>query len=162
LFQDSTLVRNNHQQRIPLSRLSIYANPAGIKEFTWEPYLSRQSKPTTTGDWISQFEQDYFTRRGRTPKAQTTWETDYLAVFKRLPAHACLISDLLEQVVRATPRYPYPLPLGASVAKARQLCRMNAEPQALAGQLFPSVSGGTDTDTEITYWREQIHHPQWR
>jgi len=39
---------------------------------------------------------------------------------------------------------------------------MDAEPQALAGQLFPSVSGGTDTDTEIMCWREQIHHPQWR
>jgi hypothetical protein len=110
---------NNHQQRIPLSRLSIYANPAGIreaekeaqkvsgllarKEFTWEPYLRAQIQPTTIGDWITRFEQDYFTRRGRTPKAQTTWETDYLAVFKRLPAHAGLTGDLLEQVVRETP-----------------------------------------------------------
>ena len=172
---------NNHQQRIPLSRLSIYANPAGIreaekeaqkvsgllarKEFTWEPYLRAQIQPTTIGDWITRFEQDYFSRRGRTPKAQTTWETDYLAVFKRLPAQAGLTGDLLEQVVRETP------PDTRTRRRWVLACQKLANFAGLTIDLKPlrgnyshrSVGERTlPTDLQIMHWREQIQNPEWR
>lgn len=104
-----------YQQRIALG---IHANPAGIKlaeaearkvgalldckEFKWEPYLKAKGKVETVGQWIDQFEQDYFARRSRTPQSQTTWRHDYKKVFLRLPSNQPLTSELLREAVMAT------------------------------------------------------------
>lgn len=45
--------------------------------------------------WIEEFERDYFTRRARTPKAETTWKLDYKAILKRLPPDEPLTSQVL-------------------------------------------------------------------
>jgi len=87
-----------HQQRISLG---IGANPGGLKlaeaearkvgalrdcgEFDWSEYLEERPDPERIGDWVAKFEKDYFHRRQRTPKTETTWKTDYQAVFDKLP-----------------------------------------------------------------------------
>ncbi len=110
-----------HQQTISLGS---YANPAGIKhaenearligallakhQFDWEPYLRPKpnndatSPPTTIAEWVSQLEQDYFIRRQRTPKTETTWNGDYLKAFKKLPEDEALTSELILQAVSGT------------------------------------------------------------
>ncbi len=107
-----------HQQEIALG---IYANPAGFKrakaeaiviggllackEFSWEPYLKQNSvsaTPKTCREWAEEFEQDYFTRRARTPKSETTFR-EYRLVLHRLPADAPLTAEVMKQLIFATP-----------------------------------------------------------
>ncbi|KAM3092711.1 site-specific integrase [Phormidesmis sp. 146-12] len=99
-----------HQQRIPLG---INATPSGLKraeeearlvatlvdrqQFDWLLYVKKpHTEAETIADWIQRFEQDYFQRRARTPKSETTWETEYLQVFRQLPSDRSLTSDLLK------------------------------------------------------------------
>lgn len=92
-------------------------------DFLWNPYLKQKDKPAedkpikdgpvedkpiedkpieTVGDWILRFEEDYFTRRARTPKSETTWRFDYLKVFSKLPADQSLTPQLLKTAITAT------------------------------------------------------------
>lgn len=85
--------------------LGVYANPAGVahaenearligallskQQFSWEPYLrGPQVEAQAISTWVQRFEADYFTRRDRNPKSETTWQKDYHAVLKRLPTEA--------------------------------------------------------------------------
>jgi hypothetical protein len=80
-----------YQQRI---FLGFRPNPTGLKlaesearkiralidckEFNWLPYLNSIAEPASTvATWVSKFEQDYFSRRARSPKTETTWKKDY-------------------------------------------------------------------------------------
>jgi integrase len=102
-----------HQQRISLH---YRANPAGLAlaeaeakqvgallelgRFTWEPYLTAP-KPDTVADWVARFEQDYFTRRERTPRSETTWKGDYEQVFRSLPQDEPLTLAVLVNSIAA-------------------------------------------------------------
>ena len=99
-----------YQQRLSLG---IRANVPGVKkaeaearklsadlankEFDWGNWTNsdRPSSAKTIGDWVSEFEADYFRRRGRTPKTETTWDKDYRLPFSRLPQHRQLTGDIL-------------------------------------------------------------------
>jgi len=88
---------NPHQQKISIAN----ANNEGVKvaereakklsskldekTFDWGDYITEQQKqPVTIGEWISAFEKDYFERRERTFKTETTWKVEYRTVFKVL------------------------------------------------------------------------------
>lgn len=94
--------------------VGAYCNAAGIKKaevkanalsgdlhfekFDWANWggdrgPSPQAK--TVGDWVREFEADYFKRRGRSPKTETTWDKDYRLPFSRLPQHRSLSAELL-------------------------------------------------------------------
>lgn len=104
-----------YQQRIPLSRLGIRANPIGVKQaeneakkiggqvatkdFSWNPYQSAESKPTRISDWISKFEEYYFQCRPRNPKTQTTWKGDYQAVYNHLPQEKPLTLEIIREII---------------------------------------------------------------
>ncbi|MGV0028681.1 hypothetical protein [Phormidesmis priestleyi] len=107
---DSDRVKS-HQQRIALG---VNATPAGLKraeeesrivatlidrqQFDWTLYVKKPHTETETiADWVKRFEQDYFDRLARTPKSETTWETEYLQVFRQLPDDRPLTPDLLKQ-----------------------------------------------------------------
>lgn len=51
---------------------------------------------------VEEFEKDYFTRRQRTPKSQSTWNAEYGYVFKRLPQEAFLTTELIFQTIETT------------------------------------------------------------
>ena len=108
----------SYQQRISLG---IYGNPAGIKrarleaiklgnqlalkEFRWEDWIELDKpveKPKTIGDLLDRFEQDYFTRRKRTEKSETTFRTDYRSIFNKFDKNARIDANAFFDVVRST------------------------------------------------------------
>ncbi|MBD1847644.1 site-specific integrase [Cyanobacteria bacterium FACHB-63] len=99
--------------------LGIFSNPAGIKkageeakklagqlackEFNWNDWVQPE-KPEleSISAWIERFEVDYFTRRSRNPKSETTWETEYDQVFRQLPPDEAVTPELLRSFIEAT------------------------------------------------------------
>ncbi len=104
-----------YQQRLTLG---IHANPLGIKnaeaearkvgalidckEFDWLPYLKESATSVTCGDWVQKFEKDYFAKRDRNPKTETTWSRSYLEVLKRLPVDEPLTPEILKNLILGT------------------------------------------------------------
>ncbi|MDJ0572175.1 MAG: hypothetical protein QNJ53_24465 [Pleurocapsa sp. MO_192.B19] len=99
--------------------LGLYANAAGIKvaesealkvsglialkEFKWGDYISNKGhKIESAGFWIDKFEEDYFNKRERTAKTQTTWK-DYCKVFNKLDKSETLTVESLLAVVLDCP-----------------------------------------------------------
>ena len=97
----------DYQQEISLD---ICANIAGFKlaklealtvwmslesgEFDWQPYLKRRAtKQKLVHEWIKEFEADYFDRRERNPKSETTYDKDYRLTFNRLAPDVPLTSE---------------------------------------------------------------------
>ncbi|PSB18419.1 integrase [Phormidesmis priestleyi ULC007] len=167
------------QQRLTLG---YHANPAGLKlaeqearkvgalldcrEFSWKPYLKLSAiVPLSVGDWVSRFEADYFTRRHRSPKSETTWKTDYCQVFSQLPSDEPLTLQLLASAVTATKpdsrsrqRYVDVLTQIATFAG------LDANFKPLRGNYSPSKVTPRDlpVDATIAAWREKIPNPQWQ
>ncbi|MHC5731600.1 MAG: integrase, partial [Nostoc sp.] len=53
------------------------------KTFDWSDYKEEQELEINIKNiknWINQFEQDYFSRKERTFKTETTWRVEYRAV----------------------------------------------------------------------------------
>ena len=104
-----------YQQRLALG---IHANPLGIKkaetearkigalldckEFDWLPYLKDSAPTVTCGEWVAKFEKDYFDKRDRNPKTETTWRKNYHEVLKRLPTEAALSAAILKELIFRT------------------------------------------------------------
>ena len=103
------------QQRLALG---FHANPLGVKnaeaearkvgalidckEFSWSPYLKDAVNSVTCGEWVQKFEKDYFAKRDRNPKTETTWSKSYLEVLKRLPVDEILSVEILKNLVLTT------------------------------------------------------------
>lgn len=66
--------------------------------FDWQDWAKAKA-PETVEDWIGKFEKEYFTRRERTAKSETTWKKDYASVLKKLPPSAQLSEALIRQVI---------------------------------------------------------------
>jgi len=171
--------RNAHQQRISLG---VRANPAGLKfaeaearkigallackEFDWTPYLKESSPQSQTcGDWIALLEQDYFRRRSRTQKSETTWRGDYLKVFAKLPSDQALTPELLINVALSTPpdtrsRQRYCMALGTLAKLAGLECDLGQ----YKGKYSPSQVTERDipSDALIVEWFQKIKNPAWR
>ena len=99
--------------------LNLYANAAGIKiaeaealkvsglialkEFEWENYISNKGQAiNSAGFWIDKFEEDYFSKRERNPKTETTWK-DYCKVFNKFDKEKKLTTESLLAVVKNCP-----------------------------------------------------------
>ncbi|MBD2519938.1 site-specific integrase [Nostoc sp. FACHB-973] len=74
------------------------------KNFDWAIYTRHQDdhSPSTVGEWILLFEEDYFNRRRKDHQTLTTWRTEYQVVFRRLPTDQKLTPDILVQTILAT------------------------------------------------------------
>ncbi|AGY57024.1 site-specific integrase [Gloeobacter kilaueensis] len=76
-----------------------------LKEFRWSDWLKTSGEPSeqlTVHVWSCRFETDYFERRSRTPKTETTWRGDYAEVFDRLDQDAPLTTFLLREAIVST------------------------------------------------------------
>ena len=113
-----------HQQKISLKSItgfSVLPHAEGIKRavaeakrldstltlnlFNWNDYSdipADRSKAPIAGALIPKFEAWYFETRGRSGSTETTWETDYWEVYKRIDPEARLTQDLLEDLIRRT------------------------------------------------------------
>jgi integrase len=170
-----------YQQRISLG---YHANAQGLKlaeaearkigalvackEFQWEPYLKsqiEQIEPShTISTWVERFEQDYFSRRSRSPKSETTWSTDYLAVFSKLPSDQLTAEILTATVLTTEPdtrtRKRYCIALGA-LAKFAQL---GIDLKPFSGSYSPSKVTPRDLpdDRTIVQWYYKIGDRTWQ
>ncbi|WP_375494411.1 site-specific integrase [uncultured Nostoc sp.] len=75
------------------------------KTFDWNDYLKSElpnNKVKTIGELIQEFEKDYFERRQRNFKTESTWKIEYQAVFKTLPQHEILNTEVLKQAILTT------------------------------------------------------------
>jgi hypothetical protein len=104
------------QQRL---YLSIPANAAGVKvaenkariigaqlaekRFDWSEYQKApQQQPETVAAWIERFEKDYFSKRDRNFKTETTWQGDYIKIFRQLPPDQPLTIELMQDSICQT------------------------------------------------------------
>jgi integrase len=169
-----------HQQDISLG---IHANVQGVslaekqarlvgalldcRQFTWEPYLKeleRIPEQKTIGDWVREFELDYFKRRARTPASESTYG-GYSRIFKRLPQDHPLSVELLQKVIEETP---------PNSRTRRKVCTALGMLARFAGLSFDTrslVGSYTSasvkprhipTDAEIVHYFHQFHNPSWQ
>lgn len=164
--------------------LGIYANPAGLKraeaearkagaqlackEFDWsewEPEVEVKTEQGTISSWIERFEKDYFERRSRTPKSETTWRTDYHQPFQQLRLDAPLNVDTLRQsILESEPdtrnRQRRCMALGALA----RFAELDLDTKSLRGDYSPKRLNPRDlpTDKEISEWRDRIPNEQWQ
>lgn len=94
-------------------KLDIFCNPAGIKsaekqaqqlaselalnQFSWDKWTiaSNYQSIESVGYWVEKFEADYYQRKERNDKTETTWNSEYRAMFNRLPKNEKLSDRLL-------------------------------------------------------------------
>ncbi|AUB36621.1 Integrase [Nostoc flagelliforme CCNUN1] len=108
---------NWHQQRINIavatldgvklaeSEGKILSLKLDTKTFDWNDYLKSElpsNRVKTICEWIQEFEKDYFQRKQRTFKTESTWKVEYQTVFKMLPVDEILNVEILKQVILAT------------------------------------------------------------
>ncbi len=106
-----------YQQRLALG---FHANPSRIsaaeaqarkigalldcKEFSWSPYLENSELLHTLGTWIERFERQHWAEVIQNQATLTTWKTDYLQVFKNLPAGEPLtLAALINHITTTNP-----------------------------------------------------------
>jgi integrase len=150
--------REWHQQKISLG---IYANPAGFAkaeaeakllggriasgEFDWGQYLDipDSNEKLNSEYWITQFEKDYFGRRGNTPQTQNTWKSDYSPAFKLLSGE--LTPSNLVEAVCGVP---------ANTRKRKLVCEKLTALAKFAGitvDLSPYTGGYGTSETQPRY-----------
>lgn len=168
------------QQRLALG---IHFNPAGIslaeqearkvgalldcRQFSWEPYLQNISDQSSflVGDWISRFQEHYFTRRARTPKSETTWHKDYWAVLKRLPPDQALTAEILTAAILATkPDTKTRKRFCTALQALARFAAIEFDVKSLAGNYSPKRVTPRDLpdDRVIVDWFDRIRNPAWR
>lgn len=115
--------------------------------------------------WLTEFETDYFNRRERTPKTETTWRGDYLKIFRLLPSDQPLTTEaLMTALIETKPdtrtRQRAAIALGALAKFAR--LDFNAKPYI--GSYSPrTVRPRTLPDDKlISEWFSRINNPSWR
>ena len=72
------------------------------KTFDWADYIVIPDNVKTIGSLILDFEKDYFNRRERNFKTETTWRVEYQTVFKILPVDKILDAEICRQAILST------------------------------------------------------------
>jgi integrase len=170
----------HYQQEIALDNIPV--NLGGIKlaklealsiwsllelgRFNWQPYLKRRAvKLKLTADWVKGFEKDYFERRERTPKSETTYDKDYRLTFNRLNQDAPLTESAILEVVKATrpdskSRKRYCMALGALA----RFAGVEVDLKRFKGNYSLSKTKRRELpeDSLIAEWRDKITNPPWQ
>jgi integrase len=140
-------------------------------QFNWADWqLSQALENETATNWIEKFEEDYWKKRKRNQQTETTWKTDYQAVFPKFlefAKDAELSIDLLIKFInqtspdsRARKRVCDVLGRLAKFAKLDNLDAIK--------ELTGDYSSGTvsprrlPSDPQIVQWREKIQNPGWQ
>lgn len=166
-----------HQQRISLG---FHANPAGLKlaeaearkigalldcgEFDWSPYISNHVAPQTVGDWVAKYEVNYFNRRARNPKSETTWKHDYAQVFGELPSDELLTCELLLTAISTkAPDTRQRKRIVEAYTRLAEFAGIEANFAGLKGHYSSSsVVRSVPEDRVIAQWREHIPNSAWQ
>ncbi|OYQ67588.1 integrase [Pseudanabaena sp. SR411] len=169
---------NPRQQKFALG---LHANPLGIKlaeaearkisalldckEFSWQPYLKAKAPAITCGEWVEKFEKDYFTKRDRNPKTETTWRKNYLEVLKRLPVDEPLAIEVLKNLILGTTPDTRSRQNYAMVCNAlAKFAKLEADFSLYSGNYSPRKATPRDlpTDEAIQEAYYKIPNPAWQ
>lgn len=157
--------------------LDIRNNPSGLRqaeaearklsgqlacrEFKWSDWTEPE-KPEfeTVSVWVERFEKDYFERRSRNGKSESTWKTDYKYPFNQLPSNERLTAKMLRDAIVATEpdsrnRKRFSITLG----QLARFAGLELETKALRGKYSPSRVNPRElpTDKEVSEWRDRIN-----
>nr|MBW4528848.1 hypothetical protein [Phormidium tanganyikae FI6-MK23] len=132
----------------------------------WSDWVeSEKPEFDTVLGWIERYEAEYFNRRSRNPKSETTWKTEYDQVFRQLPSDQMLTSELLRSTIIATEpdtrtRVRYCMALG----RLAEFAAVPLDAKALRGKYSPKRVNPRDlpSDKEISEWRDRINNEQWQ
>lgn len=157
---------NGHGLSVAESEARVIGALLDAQKFQWEPYLRQGSgKAETLGDWITQFEMDYFSKRARNDQTLTTWRGDYLKVLNRLPKEQALTEEFLRDVILNTePDTKTRKRTCMVVGALARFAGLELEAAALSGRYNVKRSTPRDlpTDEEITHWYSKLKNPGWR
>ena len=172
--------KNGNGFRQQTIALGIYANAAGIKqakleaqklgsaialkEFNWDSYSNCNRVTGSIESWIEKFEEDYFTKRERNPKTETTWK-DYLKIFKKLPQNKKLTVEELQLVVLKTKPDSRTRQKACTYLKAlAKFARIDFDPSNYAGNYSAESLELRDipSDIQIVEMRSCITNTAWR
>lgn len=167
-----------YQQRLALG---FHANPTGLKlaerearkigalldcgQFDWSHYVKNNVQAHTTSDWIRRLEEDYFSRREKNPKSETTWQGDYAEVYRRLPEDEPLTLEILLSAIAATePDTRTRKRFVMALAKLAEFAGIEANLKPYKGKYSPRkvTPRNLPSDTEIATWRDSIPNLEWR
>jgi integrase len=163
-----------YRQYIPLG---IFNNTAGVKaakekattlagqladqKFNWSAW-GETEKPNaeTVSAWLDRFEAEYFNRRSRTPKSETTWRTDYKQPFAQLPLDEPLTAAILRQSILETePDTRNRRRRSDALGRLAKFAGIELDAKSLRGDYSPKQLTRRDlpTDKEISEWRDRIN-----
>lgn len=135
------------------------------KEFDWNLYLTFDTMTQSVGYWVKRFEEDYFSKRQRTPKTETTWSVEYQRVFNRFSPEEIMTPELLRNVILTTKpdtrtRRRFAITLGA-IAK---FAGLDCDFKDLKGNYSRKKASPRDlpNDETIARWFYRIKNPSWR
>ncbi|MDJ0681776.1 MAG: hypothetical protein QNJ18_18195 [Xenococcaceae cyanobacterium MO_167.B52] len=160
--------------------LGIYCNAAGIKsaekqaqklasqlalkEFNWDDWLSglKSQSLESIEYWVDKLEEDYFNRKDRNDRTSHTWETDYLAMFKRLPQSEKL-SDLvlLDLIFDTKPNSRQRKRACIAASALAKFAGIDLDVSAYRGSYDPSPRN-IPSDQEIAIAYETINNKSWQ
>lgn len=138
------------------------------KQFTWSEWL--EPEPDTSAipisDWLERFEQDYFNKRARTPKTETSFR-DYLKAWELFSdRHQPLTKDsILAAVIKSDPdsraRKRACIALGA-LAKFASI-EIDLKPYQGKYSPYSAIEEKElPSDELIVQWRDRIPNPAWQ
>ena len=162
-------------------KLDIFCNPAGIKsaekqaqqlaselalnQFNWNKWTSSNHQSIeSVSYWIEKFEADYYKRKERNDKTETTWNSEYRAMFNRLSKNEKLSDRLLLDLVFSTEPDSRQRKRACMVAGAlAKFAKIDLDLSAYRGN-YNSRNSPKDlpSDRQIMLWYEQIPNPQWQ
>jgi integrase len=175
----------NKQRYLPLG---FHTNPAGLREaekkakkigaqldngeFNWADWQSTadiepvpEKKLPNVSEWTERFEADYFDRRKRSPKSESTWHDDYLQPLNKLPQDEPLTAEILRQAILKTKpdtrtRQRFCMSYGAFA----RFAGLDFDAKRLRGEYSAKQLTPRDlpTDPEISAWRDRISNPRWQ
>ncbi len=160
--------------------LGIYFNAAGVqsalkqaqklssqlalKEFKWEEWSGKNNNLGSLGYWVKAFEEDYFNRKQRTGQAETTWRTDYYAIFKRLNPSDRLSEEKLIELILTTEPDTRTRKRAVNAAKClAKFAKLDCEFSRYQGN-YSHLKGDRNlpTDEQIIKYYRSIPNPQWQ
>lgn len=162
--------------------LNLYLNPAGIKmaeikaqqlsgelaldKFNWNRWLygDRSLSVETVEYWTDLFEQDYFKRRAKTPQTETTWETEYQAMFSKLPKQSRMSAGLLLSFVQEYQPDSRQRIRACMVAGAlAKFAKIEIDLKPYRGKYDSAIAPkDIPSDRAIAEWYYSIPNPAWQ
>lgn len=132
----------------------------GLREFNWADWVEPETpEPETVLAWIERYETEYFNRRSRTPKSETTWRTDYKQPFAQLPPDKQLTTELLRQSILETePDTRNRQRRCMALGRLAKFAGIELEANSLRGRYSPKRVNPRDlpSDKEISEWHDRI------